>query len=385
MKRCKKIRKLVVTCLSMFILLLPIGGTVSAVSNKSQNVTAPDIIKEWDNGANVTKTSIGTGTNFQTSIKADTNGLKKGYYTVYLYDISSHCVNSDDGVRFNFRNLNNQEIKINLTLTVNSKTNVAMTDSSYAILEFADQSFREAVTPAYGTISIPANFDGTVYIPFSKLFNTDGKHVSLTDIKSYGVAAIMTQNQQIQYQLGNIEFLSGSIASMRNCYLIYLLGKNNIDIPYNGSILENYQYQIKDLNGNPVQKTAAFFLKNNVAGAAITKDGNLEVSSGCTASDITICSKLPDSIDCAELTVSLKRENAGKFVGIPRPSDTPKITTAVDTKLDKFINIIRFAAVAIASIIWLIFQEWFSESNANFNKIKNELYHLDDNEEVDKP
>lgn len=376
---------MLVICLSVFCAFLMLSGTASAVASDSKRVITPGEMKEWDNGAKVTCSGSGSGSNFRESMVADTSGLKKGYYSVFLYDVKARNLQSYDGFAFNLKNQNDSDLKINLTFTVNSKTSLTLSDSSYAILESSDQSISEAITPAYGTLSIPANFDGTVYIPLSKLCTSDGKTVSPAQIQSWGITSVMTENQQVKYQAGNFELLSGSIASMKASYYLFsLTGSSRIAVSNTGSVIEFYQAQVKDLDGNPVGQAATYSLKKAVSGVTISKDGRLEVDSDCTAPSVTVCSKLANSVDDGELTVSLQHGRTVAAAGIPRPSAVPKITTPAESKLNGFMNWIRFAAIVIAVFFGVIFYSWFSEAKSNYLKIKDKLSSSDNYEGKEK-
>lgn len=380
-RKVKK-RKLVIAIFTALFLLLPISSTIYAVPSKSKNVITPETMKEWDNGAKVTKESSGTGSSYKASVTADTTGLKKGYYSIFLYDNTKRNIEAYDGISFNIKNLNKMEMKINLTLTVDSKTSAVMTDSSYAILEASDKSICKTVVPSYGTIQIPAGFDGTVYVPFSRLYTSDGKKVSLTNIQSWGITTVMSENKQIKYEIGDFEFLKGSIDSMKDSYyLITLTGSSKINVPNAGSLIELYEAKVKDLEGNEIKEPATFYLKNNVSGASLSKDGKLEVNENCTASVITVCAKLENSVDSGEIEISMHRSSTTASAGIPKASDLQRITTATDLKLDKLLNVIRFASVIIALFLFAIFYNWFSEAKNNYIKIKNKLYNLSDYDE----
>lgn len=376
----KSARKLIGMCFTALLVLLLFNTAVYAVPSESKNVITPDALKEWDNGARVEKTSSGSGSNYQINVTADTTGLKKGYYSIYLYDNTARYIESYDGISFSLKNENNTELKINLTLTVNLSTSVAMTDSSYAILESSDQSIKEAIEPTYGTISIPANFDGTVYIPFSKLYTSGGKSVSLNHIQSWGITAVTSENKQIKYQIGDIEFLSGSLAAMKGSYyLIYMSGSSKINVPNTGSVIEFYKAEIKDLDGNPINQSAIFYLKNNVAGASLSKDGKLEIDSNCNASDIKVYAKSENSVNSGEITISMQHiKSAVSFVGIPKASAVTRLTTTTDSVLHKYVNIIRFVSVLIALFFGIIFYRWFSEAKTNYSMIRNKLHHISD-------
>lgn len=346
-----------------------------ALASESQHVISPGDMKVWNNGAKVTKTYSGQGTNYQISVQASTDGLSKGYYSVYLYDLTARDLTSDDGISFDFQNRSSTDLKINLTFTVNSSTTVSMTDASYAVLESTDHSLEEIVSPSYGTISIPSNFNGTIYVPLSKLYTLDGTSVPLTKIQSWGITAVMTENEQMHYQIGNIQFLNGSMDAMRSKYYqISLSGNDAVTIPRLGSTMEIYQAHIKDMDGNAVTQNPTYYLKENVPGVTLSADGELQVLSGCTASSVTIGTKLGDSVTFTQKTITLKRSTtAGNSISIPRPSNVPKITKPVDAILNRYVGAIRITAGAIIAILIIIILKWFFDANHYFIKIREKL------------
>jgi len=386
MKKRNKVRKRIIICLSVCFLLLSFLGNAYAVSSKSEETITPSQIKEWDDGANVTSESSGTGENFRVSVFADTNGLKEGYYSIYLFDNKVRSVRSYDGVRFNIKNDNNTELKINLTFTVNSKVSISLTDSSFAILESDNQNINETVAPAYGTISIPAKFDGTVYVPLSQLYTSDGERVTLTKIQSWGITTVMSQDQKIHYQIGNIAFLRESVASMKDSYyFITVSGNSTISIPHTGSVIENYNAQVKDFDNNSVDQNVTFSLAESIAGVSVSKNGKLEVGSDCVASEIKVCAKSENSINSGVFMITLQHnDTAAGSDEIPRASEVLNIMSPVYTQLSKSVTLIKFLSIAIALIIGAIFLNWFKDSNNNYNAIKRKLYKTNDNEEEDE-
>lgn len=368
--------------LSFCMIVLVVGfcfqNPVMALSSQSQYALSPGDMKVWDNGARVTKTYSGQGADYQTSVQANTIGLNKGYYSVYLYDRTAYNVKPYDGVAFNFQNQNSTDLKMNLTFTIDSSTSVSMTDASYAILESADQSVEEIRTPSYGTVSIPPNFNGTVYIPFSRLYTSDGKSVSLSKIQSWGITTVLTENEQVQYQIGNIQFLGGSIDAMRSKYYqISLSGNDTIVIPRVGSTIEKYQAQIKDMNGNAVTQTPTYYLKKKVPGVTLSPTGELQISSNCTASSIAIDAKLGDSVTFAQKTITLKTSTSGQNnLGVPKPSNVPKITKPAYAVLNQIVWPIRIAGGVITAILIAIIMKWFLDANHYYVKIREKLYDM---------
>lgn len=374
-KKYRRIGKRLSFCLMAFILTFCFQSPALAVASQSQQVISPGNMKVWQNGAKVTKAYSGQGSNYRISVQASTAALGKGYYSVYLYDLTSRSVGSYDGFAFELQNKSGEELKINLTFAVNAGTDVSMTGASYAILESADHSIEETVSPQYGTISIPADYDGTVYVPLTKLYTADGKSVSLSKIQSWGITAVMAENEQVQYQMGNIRFLSGSIAAMRSDYYqISLSGNDTVVLPSLGSAMEIYQAQIKDMDGNAVTQSPTFYLKEKVPGVAFSGNGELQISSSCTASSVTIGVKLGNSLTSAQKTIALKKSTSvGSSVGIPKPSDVPQLTKPAYVSLNRLVGKLRIIAVGIAAVLFLIILKWFLAANRYYIKIRDKL------------
>lgn len=387
MKKNRRIGKWLLFCVIMLVAGFGFQRPALALSSQAQYTLSPGDMKVWDNGANVTKTYSGQGTNCQTSVQANTVGLNKGYYSVYLYDLTAYDVKPYDGVSFHFQNQSSTDLKINLTFTINSSTSVSMTDASYAILESADQSVDEIRTPSYGTLSIPPNFNGTVYIPFSKLYTSDGKGVSLSKIQSWGITTVLTENEQVQYQIGNIQFLSGSMDAMRSKYYqISLSGNDTIVIPRVGSTIEMYQAQIKDMDGNIVTQTPTYYLKENIPGVTLSAAGELQISSNCTASSVAVDAKLGDSVTFAQKTITLKKSTNGKnSTGVPKPFNVPKITKPAYAVLNRLVWPIRIAGGVITVILIAIIMRWFLDANHYYIQIREKLFDMVlDREEKEK-
>jgi hypothetical protein len=378
MKKWKKVKKLCILCFAEIFLLLFFQNTVFAVTSESQKVITPGNLKVWNDGANITKKSSGKGEDYQVAVLADTTDLEEEYYSVYIYDDTVRNIKSFDGISFDFKNENNVELKINFTLRINSKTNVSMTDASFAILESADDSVPEVIPITYGTISLPANFAGTIYIPFTQLYTLEGDGVSLSQIQSWGITTVMPKDQQIQFTIGNIAFLDGSVDCMKDSiYLITISGNNEITVPNTGSVIESYRVEAKDLESNIVDDDTTFYLKEGIEGVTISKNGELEIANNCVASEITIYANTQNSLNNGKTILTLKRVSAAvAAAGVPKAEDVKKITSTTYNKLTKSVTLIQIIAVVIALIISAIFSTWFTEAKKNYILIKSKLYKI---------
>lgn len=376
MKKWKNAKKIVVLSLAWFFLFLLFQNTAFAAGSETEKAITPGKMKEWDDGVNVTQESSGKGKDYQMSVTADTSGLEEGYYSFYLYDYTTRSVKPNDGIRFNLKNESDTELKINLTITVNSKVNVTMADSSFAILESADQSMKEVVYLTYGTLSIPANFDGTVYVPFTQLYTEDGENIPLLQIQSWGITTNMSQEQQAQFTVGNICFLTKSIDSVKDSYFLFsTTGNSEITVPTTGTVMEIYQVEVKDIDGNHLDDDIIFSLEDNIAGAWISKDGKLEVGSDCVASEVTVCVKTNKSINSGKLKIKLEQVSAVVAAsGIAKASDVKGITTLIYSKMNEYMKVIRVLLFILVLVFVFIFYEWFLESKNNYDSIKNKLF-----------
>lgn len=373
--RQKKLKKRIIACLTLSILLLSCTSYAHAANDMSQKTISPNKMQEWDNGALVTSKTNGEGKDFSLSVAADTSGLVKGNYTVYMFSLMDRSPQDYDGMRFHFKNGERSPLKINLVFNVDSDTSVSLTDDSFVILEADSQGINESVAPGYGTLTIPAGFDGTIYVPFSQLYTAHGKQVSLTKIQSWGITSVMTQDQTIHYSMGNIALLENSVSAMKDSYyFITVSGSDKIESPTAGSVLDSYQAKVRNLKGHKVKKKMRFYLEQNVKGASISEDGTLEVTSACKAKEIRVCAKTENSINAGVFTTAMVRGRASETV--PNPAAMQNIESPVYAMLGRSINRIRIVAAVVALCLSVLFMYWFSTSNTNYMTIKKKLYEI---------
>lgn len=357
------------------IAALTFPGHAAAISAESEEVITPYAMKEWDDGVNAAIQAEGKGEAYLLSVFADTKNLSEGYYTIYLYDEAVRSITAFDGIRFFIQNTNDAALKINITLTVDEKVSVSLLDTSFAILQSdgADQS--ETVVPQYGTISIPAQFSGMVYIPFSQLYTPQGEQIQIKRIQSWGIAAVLSQDQEVHFSFGNIAFLKNSLETMKNDhFFIVVKGSETVTIPTVGAITAKYDTDIKDLSGNPVDQNAIFYLDEEIAGATLSADGVLEVSSNCVATQLVICAKIQQAVTIGSITINLQKSGAASGEGeVPTASEIENIMLPVYVKLNQYERVIQIVCVGIALLISIIFLNWVTLAKRNYSKMKMRL------------
>lgn len=365
-----------------FLIFLP--HTVFAISSKEERIITPSNLKEWNDGASVTKEISGKGEAYLAEITADTTGLKEDYYSIYIYDDTSRNVKSYDGIAFWYENQSAYDLKINLTFKLNAKTSVTMLDKSYAILE--DEN-TQVVTAEYGTLLIPAGFSGTIYIPFSQLFSEEGEQILLTNIQSFGITTVMEKEQTATYSIGNFTLLSGSVDAMKDShYLITLTGEEQVVVPSTGAVLETYKANVFDLEGNEIDTDVTFYLEDDIDGISLSEDGTLEIQSDSVATRVTLCAKTKQSTNAGRMTLTLERVSADvAAVGVPRAQDVPQIATSFYQRLKDSIFLIRLLFFIVVLIIGAVITTWFNQAKVHYQTIQKKLYQMfQEQDEEDK-
>lgn len=368
--------------MSWFMLLLfcflAFPQTVFAISSKEEKSITPSNLKEWDDGASVTKEASGKGENYQVEVTADTTGLKEDYYSIYIYEDTKRNVGPYDGICFQYLNQSDIDLRMNVTIKIDAKTSVTMLDKSYAILEEEETKNTQVVTAKYGTLLIPARFSGSIYVPFSQLFNEKGERVLLNNIQSFGITTVMENEQTATYSIGNFAFLSGSIDAMKEShYLITLMGEEEVVLPNTGAVIEKYKASVVDLEGNEMDTDVTFFLEDSIEGIMLSENGALEIQSDCVATKVTIYAKTKQSINAGKMTLSLKRvSDKVAAVGVPKAQEVPSIATTTYHRLKDSVLLLRLFALMIFFFIGAVITTWFNQAKAHHQMIQKKLYQI---------
>lgn len=360
-----------------FLVFLP--QTVFAISSKEEKIITPANLKEWDDGASVTKETSGKGETYLAEITADTTGLKQeDYYSIYIYEDTKRNVKPYDGLSFQYLNQSDNDLKINLTFKIDAKTSVTMLDKSYAIVEDETNENTQVLTAEYGTLLIPARFNGTIYVPFSQLFNEEGERILLNNIQSFGITTVMEKEQTATYSIGNFAFLSGSVDAMKDShYLITLAGEEQVVVPSTGAVIEKYKANVVDLKGNEIDTDVTYYLEDDIEGITLSKDGALEIQSDCVATKVTLCAKTKQSVNAGRVTLSLERMSADvAAVGVPKAQDVPPIATSVYQSLKDSILLLRLLAFILVFFIGAVITTWFNQAKAHHQTIQKKLYQI---------
>ncbi|WP_099204222.1 hypothetical protein [Scatolibacter rhodanostii] len=350
----------------------------SAFAITSESATEIPIVnlEEWDNGAKVTK-EFNEETQSVT-VTADTIGLTEDYYSVFLYDYTVRDADDYDGIRFHLKNLSQGVLAINIALKISDDTDVTMTNNSFALLESEGQENPDAVKISYGTLPIPADFDGVVYIPFAQLTTANAEEKPLIhQIQSFGITTVIDKEDQKQYAISDIAFLSGSVPAMKeNYYLITLSGDDEIAQPNVGSVIQTYHAKIIDLEGNPVEAVPIFYFQEQPAGLVLTDDGQLELQSHSTASEINLYARTEHSLNSGKLAIKIKKFSLeGTKANIPNPVDVSQIVSKTDVILNQSVNKIRVFGVILLVFLFAIFYTWLHDASKHKKVIEKKLYH----------
>lgn len=377
MKKKKLIVLTILYCLISVFTYIP----VFAISSDAKVTVKPDEFSEWDNGVEVIKEIINNTNGYTLKVNADTIGLADGYYSYFLYENKSRNLGGYDGVSFEINNKNEIPLKMNVSMTPKSGTGLTLKDEGILILESLNGNEGEVIQVSNGIFEIPAGFNGVVYIPFNQLKNDDGKEVSINNIATWGFTGVLEEEQEVKYEISNINFLKGSFPLQEEKYKnIHIAGNDKIYLSSKGTIIENFKAEVKTLEGEAVNSDVTFFLENAVEGASISEDGRLEIASDCKETAITVCAKSSDSFGIGKFNVQLlKPESENKTSYIPASSEIKSIMPpAYQFLIDKIV-LARIVLIVIALIFLGIFGSWLVKLRIKYLILKKEIYQLEEN------
>jgi hypothetical protein len=144
-------------------------------------------------------------------------------------------------------------------------------------------------------------------------------------------------------------------------------------VPHTGSIIKNYQASVTDLDMKQQDQTPEFFLSGTNTGITITKEGQLEISSDCTASEVTIYAKTEKSLNAGKLQIQLVHEDSQDSGAlVPDPSEVGTILLPLYQWLGKSFTWIQGGILTAFLLVAALISHWFEISNRNYYSIREE-------------
>lgn len=147
----------------IFLLVVFISNftTVYALNEEELVEYVPDKIEQISNGVDATLSKLQSN---MYELNMDTSGLKTGYYTTYIYVNSSDDWSNYEGFQFKVENKSSGSIRINLDIKTRDGKVLSVPDKNVVMLKNIDREELEIYNPKYGTVEIPKDFNGEIYI-----------------------------------------------------------------------------------------------------------------------------------------------------------------------------------------------------------------------------
>lgn len=328
----KRIKKVLLVLLAIFL-----------ISNVSFNVKAAEVtdwknvisnnMKEVSNGCNV-EYSINKD-NYKLNAKINSNNLKKGYYTTIFYNNLESDFLNYQMISFNINNEAKGELRINFMINKTNGTNIAISSDKYVLLKKENSDLTEKVFASYGSITIPQNFKGTVYIPFnnlekSKTDTAENKLIVPDMLTWWGIDVITSENEEKVFTLDDFKLINLSPEISRIDSLKFQFeGDDKVQIPVNGESIAKYNTKIYSSNGQLQDNKIIYKIDNPKKGISISSDGVLKVNTDVVPQKI----KIDAIIDGCQIyegkeiqlykSWTLNSKNIDK--SIPKPNKVPKL------------------------------------------------------------
>lgn len=354
----------------IFLLVVFISNftTVYALNEEELVEYVPDKIEQISNGVDATLSKLQSN---MYELNMDTSGLKTGYYTTYIYVNSSDDWSNYEGFQFKVENKSSGSIRINLDIKTRDGKVLSVPDKNVVMLKNIDREELEIYNPKYGTVEIPKDFNGEIYIPFNSMREKEevlNEVIKVAGIDSWGIVATAAENENKDFLVGDFRLIkSGSNLKKYFEYNLEITGDKEVEIPVVGEGISDYKVIDTVENEDILEKgtVVEFKMKKDVNGVNISKDGRLTIHPDISPQEIEIESVINDTI-VKNLKVNLlkswtltEKEVDGTKKSIPKENEVRSILDDKDEiYINRFIIIIRFFIVFISIFCVVLYIKW---------------------------
>ena len=295
---------------------------------------------------------------YELNVKMNSKGLKKGFYTGYLYDNEHMDLSNYDAMSFYVENESESPLRININITKDNGKVFSPSDDSKILIKKEGENIFEIISPYYGTIELPKSFKGTIYLPFKSLKEKDtGAIEEISKISSWGIVATLAENEEKEFKLSEFSLINKG-SSMETYFNsnFSIEGENTIQIPVVGEGISDYKI-LGDGNLN-----TKFKLTKPIEGVTISEDGRLTVTTDADAQKIGISTELNGCVEETKKIQLLKSwtlsayEVDGTSKSIPKTEEVKKLLGTsekmisssnflINTRIIVLLVVIAFAAL----------------------------------------
>ncbi|MGF6356199.1 hypothetical protein ABIE27_004116 [Paenibacillus sp. 4624] len=347
---------------------LYLTATVSAQPDQLQ--WSERSIKVWDNGPKV-QSQLNRNDSLQ--INTSTQGLQKGYYSAYVYELQNRDWSGYSELRFSIHSDSDQTLPLNVVITRTDQSALTVADQRNVILIPKATKEPKLVHPVDGLIRLEPGFEGEVRVPFSSLMvRNHAATVGLVTpgkMLSWGITMTTTENAQLNYRVGNIKLVPRKEATAENqLSSVMIKGDERVVKPVAGESVETYTV----IGLQPTESKASempevhFQLAHPVQGVTITTGGLLTIGTDAAKADSVTIRALVDQKWNLDYTVKLDRSTAmqmkeadGTPRFIPSPGQVPKVLEPSNVWLQPWMEwIIRIGLLLIGLMVVIPYWLW---------------------------
>jgi hypothetical protein len=324
----------------------------------------------WDNGPKV-QSQLNRNDSLQ--INTSTQGLQKGYYSAYVYELQNRDWSGYSELRFSIRSDSDQTLPLNVVITRTDQSALTVADQRNVILIPKATKEPKLVHPVDGLIRLEPGFEGEVRVPFSSLMvRNHAATVGLVTpgkMLSWGITMTTTENAQLNYRVGNIKLVPRKEATAENeLSSVMIKGDERVVKPVAGESVETYTV----IGLQPTESKASempevhFQLAHPVQGVTITTGGLLTIGTDAAKADSVTIRALVDQKWNLDYTVKLDRSTAmqmkeadGTPRFIPSPGQVPKVLEPSNVWLQPWMEwIIRIGLLLIGLMVVIPYWLW---------------------------
>ena len=315
-------------------------------------------LREWNNG---TQVDTQMDKNGSIQIQTSTEGLKKGYYSAYIYELRNRDWSNYGALTFSIRNESEQTLPFNVVITRADQSSLTVADNRNVIV--VPKATKEAtlVHPTAGLIKLKPGFVGQIRIPFSSLMVQDKAKtaglVKLGKITGWGITTTTTENAKLNLRVGNIKPVSRKQAAAENeLTTLQITGEERMVKPEAGESIA--QYEVHSSSSKGISKTS-FQLDSPVQGASITPDGLLTLQTAVQPKSLTIRAlvngkwNLTYTVMMDQSTAMNVQEKDGTKRAIPSPDQVTKVVNPTDPLMEPWMKWLIRIILSAAGILTL--------------------------------
>ncbi|MGQ8874206.1 hypothetical protein [Paenibacillus sp. TSA_86.1] len=349
--------------------LWSLGTTTKTFAQPDQIQWSERPMQVWNNGAKV-QSSLNRSGSLQ--IKTSTQGLKKGYYSAYVYELQNRDWTGYSELRFSIRSDSDQTLPLNVVITRADQSALTVSDQRNVIVIPKATKEPKLVHPVDGLIRLEPRFEGEVRVPFSSLMirnhvATVGQ-VTPEKILSWGITMTTPENAQLKYLVGNIKIVPAKEAGTENrLSSAMIIGDERVVKPVAGESVARYAVTGLSTTSpkNSGTSEVMFQLAVPVQGVSITSDGLLTLRTDAAKADSVTVRARVDQKWNIDYTVKLDRSTAmqmkeadGTPRFIPSPDLVPKVLEPSSVWLQPWMEWVIRTSLLLMGLTMLI-PYWF--------------------------